>query len=101
MKHLLNGVAIAAALVIAAPAWAQAPATPTSPAAPSAAAPTAPMAPMQRHKRPMHHQRERIAKTAGDAMTDQLNREELTHLQGGGAAPPPPASSASPYVKGQ
>ena len=60
MKHLLNGVAIAAALAIAAPAWAQAPMTPAAKSAPKAAAPAAapaagaPMAPMaskQRHKR--------------------------------------------------
>ena len=44
MKHLLNGVAIAAALAIAAPVWAQAPMTPSSPPkAPMAGAPMAPM----------------------------------------------------------
>jgi hypothetical protein len=100
MKHLLNGVAIAAALAIAAPAWAQAPMTPTAPskAAPKAAAPAspaagAPMAPMasmaskQRHKRGPH----RMAKRGGaPSMTDQLNREELARIQGGGAPPPPP-----------
>jgi len=95
MKDLLHGVVIAAALVIAVPAWAQAPATPAAPAAPAAGAPAAaPMAP-QRHKRvPMHH----MTKSAGDAMTDQLNREELSRIQG---APPamPPASSESPYGK--
>ena len=46
MKHLLNGVAIAAALAIAAPAWAQAPMTPGGAGAPSAAAPAAPAAPL-------------------------------------------------------
>ena len=60
MKHLLNGVAIAAALAIAAPAWAQAPMTPGAPKpaaaapAPAAAAPAAPTAAKQRH-RPMRH----------------------------------------------
>src|SRR6266852_9960695 len=57
MKHLLNGVAIAAALAIAAPAWAQAPMTPSSPGAPKAAAApaaAAPTASKQRHKRPAH-----------------------------------------------
>src|SRR6266851_2074005 len=53
MKHLLNGVAIAAALAIAAPAWAQAPMTPASGAPKAAAAPAAaaPTASKQRHKR--------------------------------------------------
>jgi hypothetical protein len=89
MKHLLNGVAIAAALAIAAPAWSQTPATPSPK---TAAAPMAPMAPMQRHKRvPMHH----MTKGSGNQMTDQLNHEELTRLQGGGAVvPPPPAGYA-------
>ena len=86
MKHLLSGVAVAAALVIAAPAWAQAPTTPPAGAS-TASAPMAPMASTQRHKRmPMHH----MAKSSGDAMTDQLNREELGRIQGGGMAPPPP-----------
>jgi hypothetical protein len=89
MKHLLNGIAIAAALAIAAPAWAQAPMTPTSPskaaAAPAAGAPAAPMASKQRHKRVMH----RTAKRGGPPnMTDQLNREELARIQGGAPMPP-------------
>jgi len=100
MKHLLNGVAIAAALAIAAPAWAQAPA---APATPSAAAPMAPMAPMagkQRHKRVMHRRMARRAAPA-ESTTDQLNREELARIQGGGgASASPPLSSASPYGKG-
>jgi len=103
MKHLLNGVAIAAALAIAAPAWAQAPAPsspPKAPAAPMAGAPMAPMAgapmaPMagkQRHKR-MHRTMAKGGKMgkmgSGDMMTDQLNREELARIQGGGPPPPP------------
>jgi len=93
MKHLLNGVAIAAALAIAAPAaWAQAPMTPkAAPAAPKAAAPAAgaPMAPTaskQRHKRGG----KRYARRGGAvSMTDQLNREELARIQSGGAASMP------------
>ena len=85
MKHLLNGVAIAAALAIAAPAWAQAPMTPAK-SAPTAAAPAAgaPMAKMtQRHKRGM---KKMAAKRGGAmSMTDQLNREELARIQAGGA----------------
>jgi hypothetical protein len=93
MKHLLNGVAIAAALAIAAPVWAQAPMKPASPAAPKAAAaapaagaPAAPAAAKQRHKRgPM-----RVAKRgAAESTTDQLNRQELARIQGGGAAGAP------------
>ena len=105
MKHLLNGVAIAAALAIAGPVWAQAPAasSPPKPAAaapaagapmaPMAGAPMAPMAGKQRHKR-MHRAMAKRGKMGGgrmgggDTMTDQLNREELARLQG--AAPPPP-----------
>lgn len=92
MKHLLNGVAIAAALAIAAPVWAQAP-KPASPAAPKPAA-AAPMAPMagapaapaaakQRKKRGAT----RVAKRGpAESTTDQLNRQELARIQGGGAA---------------
>ena len=110
MKHLLNGVAIAAALVIAAPAWAQAPTTTPAPAAPAAAAPAAPtakapmkpMAMKQGHHRPMRHMAGRghmhRMMNAGDAMTDQLNREELARIQG---APPGAPSSATPFNKGQ
>jgi hypothetical protein len=100
MKHLLNGVAIAAALAIAVPAWAQAPAA--APAAPAAAAPAAgaPMAPMagkQRHKRMMHGM---MRRGAGNNATDELNRQELARIQGGGGMPAsPPESSASPYGK--
>jgi hypothetical protein len=112
MKHLLNGVAIAATLVIAASAWAQAPMTPDAgkkasggagrdvgriaPAttAPAAAAPAA-GAPMhaQRHHRAMHHMAHHghMHMGAGDAATDQLNREELARLQGGGMPAPAPA----------
>jgi len=100
MKHLLNGVAIAAALAIAAPVWAQAPAAPSSPPkapaaaaapapaakmAPMAGAPMAPMAGKQRHKR-MHRAMARrgMRGGGGDMMTDQLNRDELARIQGGG-----------------
>lgn len=112
MKHLLNGVAIAAALAIVVPAWAQAPAAaPAAPAAPAAGAPApaagapmAPMAPMagkQRHKRVMHR-RMMSKRGPAESTTDQLNREELARIQGGGGMPgSPPVSSATPYKKGQ
>lgn len=112
MKQLLNGVAIAAALVIAAPAFAQAPkapppaAAPAASAAPAAKAPAAkaPMAAKQMHHRAMRH----VAhhghmgkKNAGDAMTDQLNREELARIQGGApGAPMPPPPGAGPRPSG-
>jgi hypothetical protein len=105
MKHLLNGVAIAAALAIAAPAWAQAPMTPkaAAPAAPKAAAPAAaptagapvaPMASKQRHKRGG----KRMARRGGPAMsmTDQLNREELARIQGGGPPMAPQGIAGQP-----
>lgn len=94
MKHLLNGVAIAAALAIAAPAWAQAPMTPSAPKAPAAAAPApAAAAPMKATKAGKHHRmmrhaaRHGKAKGSGDQMTEQLNREELARIQGGAPAP--------------
>lgn len=91
MKHLLNGVAIAAVFAIAVPALAQAPMTPSS-GAPAAAAPAAaaPAATKQRHKRVVHHRVARSARSApGDAMTEQLNQEELARIQGAAPAAPP------------
>ena len=99
MKHLLNGVAIAAALAIAAPAWAQAPMTPgasapaAAPPAAAAAAPAAPKAAKQRHHRPMRSaakggKRGKVRAGAGDSMTSQLTREELARISGGGGMPP-------------
>jgi translation initiation factor IF-2 len=104
MKHLLNGVAVVAALAIAAPVWAQtaAPMSPssrapaaapaaTAPAA-SAAAPAAPMA-KARHKRAASHRkatrRGMARKASPDSVANQLNAQELSRVQGGGAAPPP------------
>ena len=112
MKHLLNGVAIAAALAIAAPVWAQAPASPSAPkaapapkaaapmAAPMAGAPMAPMAGKQRHKRMMRHMAKR---GPAESTTDQLNRQELARIQGpgaGGAAAPAMPSSTAPASMG-
>ena len=93
MKQLLNGVAIAAALAIAAPVWAQsgAPMTPSSRApsggAPAASAPApAPMATKARAKRSAHRTSRRgNARMAGsDSMANQLNAQELQRVQGGG-----------------
>jgi hypothetical protein len=99
MKHLLNGVAIAAALAIAVPAWAQAPMTPGAPRAPAAAPPATMAAPpaapaAKQKKRPMRQAKGgkkgkmKMRAGAGDSMTAQLNREELARV-GGGMAPPP------------
>jgi hypothetical protein len=116
MKHLLTGVAMAAALAIAAPVWAQqnAPMTPggnnptsgsAGPFAPKAAAPApAPMAPSAAkpasaqpmhhhpmHHRSMHHVSHRRGMSEGDQMTEQLNAQELARITGGGGAAPAPA----------
>jgi hypothetical protein len=116
MKHLLNGAAIAAALAIAVPAWAQtqAPMTPSAPKAaaeaPSTYAPPVRHAYKQRHKRPARYAAKRPHKGyarggsgGGDQMTDQLNREELSRIQGGGGGGPPmgaPPEGAGPQQGG-
>jgi uncharacterized protein involved in copper resistance len=113
MKHLLTGVAMAAALAIAAPVWAQnAPMTPggnnptsgsagpfapkaaPAPAAPAAAQPmgSKPMAAKPMHRKSMHHashvSHRRMSE--GDQMTEQLNAQELARITGGGAPAPAP-----------
>ena len=122
MKHLLTGVAVAAALAIAAPVWAQNPSggngmgmpgpnpggggglTPYSGGAapaPTANSATPPMHHAVRHAKAMHGFHKGMAHKAaltGDT-TAQLNREELARLQSGAppsppmAAPPPPPMS--------
>jgi hypothetical protein len=99
MKHLLNGVAIAAVLALAAPALAQnAPMTPsTPPAAAPAPATSAPMK-MPMAKKPMvHHMAmKRHWVGGGDKMTEQLNAQELARITGG-APPPAPAPMPNNY----
>jgi len=122
MKHLLNGVAIAAALAIAAPAWAQNPSggnsmgmpgpntggpglTPYSGGAPAAApAATSAMPPEHhahhavRHAHAMHSFHKGMshkAALAGDT-TGQLNREELARIQSGNLSNPPAPPAAGP-----
>jgi len=111
MKHLLTGVAMAAALAIAAPVWAQTPGgnNPTSGSAgplapkpaPAPAAPAKPMAMPMTAKKPMaakkpmhhmaahhmamHHMAMHHKMSAGDQMTEQLNAQELQRIQSGGA----------------
>jgi hypothetical protein len=124
MKHLLTGVAMAAALAIAAPVWAQnAPMTPggnnptsgsAGPFAPKAAPPATPapaptggamnakpMAakPMHMHhkamgKKSMHHVSHRRMMGGGDQMTEQLNAQELARITGGGGSAPAPRPMA-------
>jgi hypothetical protein len=99
MNHLLSGTALAAALVIAAPVWAQTPMTPSSrtPAATApTAAPEAPMATKAHHKRMHQHataQRGKKARGASssDNMANQLNAQEVARNSGGGigGAPAP------------
>jgi hypothetical protein len=111
MKHLLTGVAMAAALAIAAPVWAQS--TPTAPAAPPAApskpmsstpsssTPMAskpmPMASKPMPKKPMHHMASHKGgmMSQGDQMTEQLNQQELQRIQSG-SPPAMPAGGMAP-----
>jgi len=112
MKHLLNGVAIAAVLAIAAPVWAQtsAPMTPSAPSAPRAPAATAPAAPSPsasstaapmkpmaskkrakratRHMAARHGKSRRAVASSGESTTNQLNREVLNRIQSGGSSAP-------------
>lgn len=124
MKHLLIGVAVVAVLAFSAPAGAQPyttnpaqmPPPPTS-APPAAMAPstgaapmvesTSAMPPSHRHvhrEMAAHHRGKGPQPTGGTA--DQLNQEELAHLQAGnmsmpatppapGMAPPPPPPASS------
>src|SRR5260221_13152358 len=114
MKHLLNGVAVVAALAIAAPVWAQtaAPMAP-SPRAPapaaSAAAPAAPAA-KARHKRVSHRKAMRrgmARKASPDNIANQLNAQELARVgsssapdmagsRGGGYGRPSPIQRSAP-----
>lgn len=126
MKHLLNGVAIAAVLAIAAPAWAQTPVPgqpnltkgipgsgqpspstnnpsqmpPAPAAAPMAPMPMPPTAGHPSHTSGMskgHHASYKHRHGPAVASTaDQLNAQELTRLQGGGAPPPPMPSNGVP-----
>jgi hypothetical protein len=122
MKHLLNGVAVVAALAIAAPVWAQtsAPMAPSSrapaAAAPAATAPTAsaaaPAAPTAkaRHKRVSHHKATRrgmTGKASPDNIANQLNAQELARVgsssapdmagsRGGGYGRPSPTQRSAP-----
>jgi len=99
MKHLLSGTAIAAALVIAAPVWAQTSATPTKPsAAPSTA--SAPMGSTGSHMRShgvkarRHHATRRGSASASDNVAGQLNAQEAART----ARAPAPAYGGATNV---
>jgi hypothetical protein len=103
MKHLLSGTAIAAALVITLPVWAQTSGAPmaASPGAPSAT--SAPMGSMGSHMR-SHRVRARhhatrhgkaSARSSGD-VANQLNAQEAART-GGGAPPPAYGRATGPY----
>jgi hypothetical protein len=125
MKRLLNGIAVAAALVVAAPVWAQnnpsggngmgmpgpnpgggggltpysgggAPAP--APAAPEANSAMPPAHHAVRHARAMHAHHKYMARKAaltGDT-TAQLNREELARIQSGNLGNPPAPGGSAP-----
>lgn len=82
MKHLLNGVAIAAVLAIAAPGLAQAGATKAQPEQVAAAMKSSAKM-MPRHHRMMRH------RAMKDDMANELNRQELSRIERENAARPP------------
>ena len=121
MKHLMNGVAIAAALALAGPVWAQGggnsmgmpgPATGGPGLTPYSTgvqqpAPTSAQPPMHRAKRPARSAKK--VPPGGPALTgdvaSQLNRQELERLAAGNfsnpaAPPPPPGTTATPTGRG-
>jgi hypothetical protein len=104
MKHLLSGTAIAAALIIAAPVWAQTSAIPMRPSAvPSAAsAPNDTMGSQMRIHRVKarhRHATRRGSARASDNMANQLNAQEAARNAGTGA--PAPAYGRATNVYGQ
>jgi len=94
MKHLLNGVAIAAVLAIAAPVWAQAPAPVTS--GPTAGQPSRTSGMPKAGTASATTKHRHHVRPAAPSEADQLNAQELSQLQSGAAMPPPPTSSAVP-----
>ncbi len=115
MKHLLNGVAIAAALAVAAPAWAQGGGNPMGTPGPSPGGPgltpysTGAAPPAATSAQPPMHRpsRARSAKKVPPgpgSTTDtaaQLNQAELARLQAGAPPEPPPAAMSSGVLLGQ
>lgn len=88
MKHLLTGVAVAAGLAVAAPVWAQNPA-PTPAPAPVQSMNRMPAGGSATSERGSgaraHHRRHAVQsaeKSSAGSQADQLNRQELSQLQG-------------------
>ncbi len=94
----LTALTIAAALMLTAPAWAQAP-TAASASPPTAAPKARQMHHHVVHRRGRHYVVHHRGMDAGDAMTAQLNREELARIQG--AAMPMPMQEHGPGGAGQ
>jgi hypothetical protein len=93
MKHLLTGVAVAAALAIAVPVWAQNPA-PTPAPAPVQSMNRMPAGGGATSERGSgaraHHRRHPVqsaSKSSAGSQADQLNRQELSQLQGANPTP--------------
>jgi hypothetical protein len=108
MKHLLSGVAIAAALAFALPVWAQpSPNAPPRPGVPSAVAPSASAqlstsASAPKHRGVRHvthraaHSKAHPSRAAGGAgnVANQLNAQELRRIRSGA---PPQETAVSPH----
>jgi hypothetical protein len=105
MKHLLSGTALAAAMVLAAPVWAQTNSTMTRSSTAPAASTAAPMAPMATERARLHrvrtvrHRTVRRGKARGmapsDSVANQLNAQEAARRGGGG--PSPMGAATGPY----
>jgi hypothetical protein len=100
MKHLLSGTAIAAALVIAVPVWAQTSATPMTPSPSAPSASSVPMGSMGSHMhshrvKARHHRATRRGSAgASDNMANQLNAQEAASKAGGGMGGAPASGGA-------
>jgi hypothetical protein len=99
MKHILSGVAIATALALSAAAWAQQGAAP----APTMSDQTSATPSKHRHARTVHHASHGTTAThmpasaaGGNNVANQLNQQELSHLQAGSSMPP----TGSPTMAG-
>jgi hypothetical protein len=90
MNHLLSGTVIAAALVIAAPVWAQT-------AAPMAPSSDKPMHHHVMHHRGHHHVVHHRGAGSSNNIANQLNAQEAAkNSSGGGMAPAPGGMGGAP-----
>src|SRR5262249_32192160 len=103
MKHLLSGTAIAAALVIAVPVWAQTSASPMTPSSSAPSATSAPMGSMGSHMRShrvkaRHHatRRGKGSARSSDNIANQLNAQEAAKNTGGGMGAAPGGMRGAP-----